>query len=200
MRSAIWTRDCRDRRIESSRPELSIGMRATRARAESCVNPARKISWPSSTSGSRSRIVSTNFLRICALCSGELQLLVQVVAKLQGFQCVVGGGHDRHLEAVDLVEAQALERRAAGGHEILLDRVVDGKVRSGAKELFCLLKVRPRLEFYEEFEGAVTFQRHILHLAIEPLQVDLFGEPEKWLEWLCFSAQGAVDSAEDDDL
>jgi hypothetical protein len=41
--------------------------------------------------------------------SGEFQLLAPVVAKLHRLQRVVGGCHERQLEAVDLIEAQTLE-------------------------------------------------------------------------------------------
>jgi hypothetical protein len=37
--------------------------------------------------------------------------------------------------------------------------IVDGEARGGAEELPSLLKIRPRLEFCQELEGAVTFQR-----------------------------------------
>ena len=46
----------------------------------------------------------------------------------------------------------------------------------------------------------MTFQRQVLDLAIETLQVDLLGEPEKRLERLRFGDQCAVEPAEDGDL
>ena len=140
------------------------------------------------------------FLENLCFRSGEFQLPAPVVAKLHGLQRVVGGGRDRQLEAVDLIEAQPLEQRAAGRHEILLHGVVDGEARGGAEELPSLLKIRPRLEFCQELEGAMTFQRQVLDLAIETLQVDLLGEPEERLERLRFGGQCAVEPAEDGDL